>query len=47
MIIEFIKYSLEEVLKIFDDGLSNLSASVPDTFKEQFSDEILKNVFND
>ena len=47
MALEFIQYSTEEVLRIFNQGLGHLPDQMSETFKAQFSDEIIKNVFND
>lgn len=45
--LEFIKYTTDEVLQIFTNGLAHLPESIPESFAEQFSQEIVKNVFNE
>ena len=46
-IVEFIKYSPDEIQKIFSEGLAHLTETISDSFKGQFSEEIIKNVFNE
>lgn len=45
--LEFISYQTDDILKIFNEGLGNLTDKISESFKNQFTEEIIKNVFND
>ena len=45
--LEFIQYSTEEMLKIFNEGLSHLPEKMPESFSKLFTSEMMKNVFNE